>query len=584
MRFGMGNFSFTPQPNKTYEAIILSEKSKQRFKLPVALDSGCTVHLSETPDSKISLSVQSSFQPGTILFLIVHSENTIKAAKSNVVMDGKTQFVFNKDQLGKGVVHFTLFNNYLSPVCERLYFIKSNDNIDLNITSDKSTYYTRQKISLTIDAKETLISSDLNASVSVHAVDSSLNRPPANISTFTTLLSELRGNVEAPEFYLLNDDELTRKALDNLMMVHGWSRYSWNSILTPDKDSIASVHLPELRGHLVTGKTINEVTGMPIYEVTTLLSSPNTIIRSYVSQSNTEGNIYFEMKDFYDIRQIFVHALQEEKDSTKIKIQINDPFSGRFSSYKSTLFRLSPTTEQTLLQKSVAMQSLSIFQPNYLGKLSPLKIDSMNFYGKADEDYLLDDYTRFKSMEEIMREYVPGVLIKKKKDEFTMRVINKPVNRLFEKHPLVLLDGVPILNAHKVMEYDPLKIKRLEVMTRLYYVGALEANGIVSLTSYKGLAEGLEIDPNAISLDYEGLQRKREFYSPDYSTVTAVQSRLADFRDLLYWNPTVTPDKGGKISIEFYSSDKTGKYEISVQGITKNGKPATGRSTFSVTK
>ena len=324
------------------------------------------------------------------------------------------------------------------------------------------------------------------------------------------------------------------------------------------------------------------MTGEPISEVTTLLGAPNKIIRSYVSQSNTEGNIYFEMKDFFDAQRIFVSVLDEKNDS--IKIQINDPFSAKLSSYNALPFRLSPATEQALIQKSVAMQSLSVFQPDYVGKYSLTQTDSINFYGKADEDYLLDDYTRFKSMEEVMREYVPGVFVKKKKDDFIMRVINKPVNRLFEKHPLVLLDGVPVFNANKVMEYDPLKIRRLEVMTRLYYVGALEANGVVSFTSYKGLAEGLEIDPNSISLDYNGLQRKKEFYSPDYSTVPAIQSRLADFRDLLYWNPSLSLEKDGKINIEFYSSDKTGKYEISVQGITKEGQPAVGYSTFTVVK
>jgi hypothetical protein len=582
MRFGMGKFNFTPQPNQNYEAIMFSEKSKQRFRLPIALDSGCTVHLSELEDSKVKLSVQSSFQPGTPLFLVVHAESNIKAAKSNIVIDGKAQFVFNKDQLGKGPIHFTLFDTNLNPICERLYFIRSNNKIDLNIISDKNSYYTRQKISLTIDAVGSTLLPHFNGSISIHAMDSLLRRPSIDIATFTNLVSELRGNIESPEFYLAQEDELTNQALDNLVLVHGWSRYNWNKILTPDEDSILSVHPPELRGHLVTGKITKKLTGEPITEVTTLLGAPNKIIRSYVSQSNTEGNIYFEMKDFFDAQRIFVSVLDEKNDS--IKIQINDSFSAKLSSYNALPFRLSPATEQALIQKSVAMQSLSVFQPDYIGKYSLTQTDSINFYGKADEDYLLDNYTRFKSMEEVMREYVPGIFVKKKKDDFIMRVINKPVNRLFEKHPLVLLDGVPVFNANKVMEYDPLKIRRLEVMTRLYYVGALEANGVVSFTSYKGLAEGLEIDPNSISLDYNGLQRKKEFYSPDYSTVPAIQSRLADFRDLLYWNPSLSLEKDGKITIEFYSSDKAGKYEISVQGITKEGKPAVGYSTFTVVK
>ncbi len=578
LHFGLGSFSFTPQASNVYEAILLSEKSKQRFKLPPSLDSGCTVHLSESADSKVKMSVQSSFQSGTPLYIVVHSGNTLKAAKANVVIDGKTQFVFAKDQLGNGIIHFTLFDNNLNPICERLHFIRSKNKVDLNATADKPIYYPRQKISIVIEAKEELLLSNLNASISVHAFDSLINNPQINILTFTKLTSELRGAIESPEFYLGNNDEFTNKALDNLMLVHGWSRYSWNSIL--HQDSTLPLNLPEVNGHLIQGKTVNKITNKPVPGIIALLGAPNKIIHSYTSQSNKEGTIYFEMKNFYDAQRIFVQSLPGQNDS--VKIQIEDPFSANFSSFKPTTFKLNSVTEHALLQKSIAMQSLSIFQPAYRGKLAVVTADSTNFYGKADEDYLLDDYTRFKSMEEVMREYVPGVLIKKRKDDFIMRVINTPINRQFEKHPLVLLDGVPIFNATKIMDYDPLKVKRLEVMTRPYYVGALVADGVVSFTSFKGLAEGLEIDENTVALDYEGLQRKKEFYSPDYSTVLAVQSRLADFRDLLYWNPSIVPDKDGKIHIEFYSSDKVGKYEINIQGITKGGKAIVGRSYFSV--
>jgi hypothetical protein len=187
-------------------------------------------------------------------------------------------------------------------------------------------------------------------------------------------------------------------------------------------------------------------------------------------------------------------------------------------------------------------------------------------------------------MEEVFREYVPSVIVKKKNESFSLMVINMPKVRLFANPPLILYDGVPIVNVDKIMAVDPLKIKRLEVISRPYYVGSLTADGIISLTSYKGSFEGIEIDPSTIVLDYEGLQSRREFCSPDYSTAAAVQSRLADFRDLLYWNPNITVEKAGKNNLEFYSSDKTGKYEIDVQGVTKDGKAISARSYFSVIK
>ena len=579
-RFGMGTFNFSPQPNHVYKAHILSDKSNPSFTLPIALDSGCTLQLSES-ENRITLSVKSTYQPGTPVYLAVHSASSLKAVKANVIINGKTQFAFSRDQLGAGTIHFTLFDAALNPVAERLFFIKSKNAATIAIATDKGTYYNRQKIVVTLTASDSLLSSNFNGSMSVHAFDSLLTTPATDISAHFGLLSELRGSVDHPEYYLGSDADAA-KALDNLMLVHGWSRYSWHTILHESDDKHEILYLPELKGHLITGTITNKYTGKPVPEAMTLLGAPSKIIRSYVSLSDVDGKIYFEMKDFFDAQRVFVQVQPEDKDS--VKILINDPFAQKFSSFAPSGFKLGAASEQALLQKSVAMQSLSIFQPTYLGKLTSLKNDSINFYGKADEDYKLDDYTRFKSMEEVLREYVPGVMVRKRKENFTMRVINRPANKLFEKHPLVLLDGVPIFDADKIMNYDPLKIKRLEVMTQPYFVGALEADGIVSFTSYRGLAEGLEIDPATVSLDYEGLQSQREFYSPDYSTVAAIQNRAADFRDLLYWNPSVTLDKDGKTQLEFYSSDKVGRYEINFQGMNKEGKVASGRSYIFVTK
>ncbi len=69
------------------------------------------------------------------------------------------------------------------------------------------------------------------------------------------------------------------------------------------------------------------------------------------------------------------------------------------------------------------------------------------------------------------------------------------------------------------------------------------------------------------SVDYEGLQNKREFYSPVYETDEQLSSRIPDFRNLLYWSPDIKTDTSGKKQFSFYTSDQTGKYVLILQGI-----------------
>ncbi len=73
----------------------------------------------------------------------------------------------------------------------------------------------------------------------------------------------------------------------------------------------------------------------------------------------------------------------------------------------------------------------------------------------------------------------------------------------------------------------------MELVKRRYYYGPLMLDGILNMTTYKGNLEEFPMDPRAVIVDYEGLQLQREFYSPVYETEQQVNSRLADYRNLL---------------------------------------------------
>ncbi len=77
------------------------------------------------------------------------------------------------------------------------------------------------------------------------------------------------------------------------------------------------------------------------------------------------------------------------------------------------------------------------------------QIDSAAFYGKPSESYLLDAYTRFPAMEEVLREYVPGVAPRKRQGKFRLMVLNLPYKEFFEEPSLVMIDGVPVQDMDK---------------------------------------------------------------------------------------------------------------------------------------
>ena len=92
----------------------------------------------------------------------------------------------------------------------------------------------------------------------------------------------------------------------------------------------------------------------------------------------------------------------------------------------------------------------------------------------------------------------------------------------------------------------------------------------------------MEIDPRALVVDYEGLQMERVFYSPVYETEAQIKGHLPDFRNLLFWSPSVIAN--GSAPVFFYTSDQGGKYIGIIQGISANGEAASSSFTFEVKK
>jgi hypothetical protein len=92
----------------------------------------------------------------------------------------------------------------------------------------------------------------------------------------------------------------------------------------------------------------------------------------------------------------------------------------------------------------------------------------------------------------------------------------------------------------------------------------------------------LETPNNLLEKTYHALQNKRLFYSTNYGVSDKKFDRIPDFRNTLYWNPSVSFDGVNNIEVEFYTGDDTGNYQIQINGITNTGIPFQAYKTFSV--
>ncbi|HMH24460.1 MAG TPA: hypothetical protein VK563_21910 [Puia sp.] len=603
LRFGIGSFLFTASAGHRYQAWLSFPDGETLSKeLPTANDQGYAMRVEEGSNDKLKVTVHARGASSRELILFGQSRSSVRCLLRATLAQDSALFLIDKGSLGEGINQLTLFDAGLRPLGERLYFKRPAGQLSIGLASDQPGYGTRQKVSLSLDVPGTEAApaatggatlagkaipgaggqgggASASLSLSVYR-DDSLTTPPQDldIDNYWWLSSDLRGRIESPDYYFSASGPAADQALDNLMLTHGWRRFRWENILQDKQPALQ--YPPEFNGQLITGRLTDEHTGAPIRGRLCFFSVPGIQFRFQTSKADSAGRVYFDIKDFYG-PQGFIVQSGTENDSL-CKVDIFSPFSEQYSAERLPVFSLSPAQRQSLHDRNIAMQVQNIYSGDSLQKFRAALMDTFRFYGKSDYTYMLDDYVRFTTMEEVLREYVREINVNHEHGRLHVVMLNEPHHEFFDDdNTLVLLDGVPV-TRDKIFSYDPLKVKRLDVVPREYFQGPAAFSGIASFTTYKGDYEGLELDPRSVLVDYEGLQWQREFYAPEYTTEQQTASRLPDFRDLLFWEPGIHTEGGEKKQFSFYTSDLPGKYRVVVQGMTADGRAGSKTMSFEV--
>ncbi|MGA0557034.1 hypothetical protein ACO2Q8_10310 [Larkinella sp. VNQ87] len=579
LRVGMGRFSLTPADGKQYRAVLTDMRGRAFTRpLPTVQEQGYTMQVEEAANSQLRITVRASVPGTSAVYLLTHTRMAAIQAMQQPLQNNTASFLIDKKTLGEGISHLTVFDASRKPVCERLYFKRPERRLAIEVKNTNGALSTREKATFELSTTdETGKPASASLSVAVYQLDSLSTNESGDVLSYLLLTSDLRGAVESADYYLTAQGTDVAEATDNLMLTQGWRRFRWEDVLKTN--ALSFEHIPEVNGHLIRGRISHSTTGRPGRTLSAYLSVPGKHILLYGSRSDAEGRIQFEMKDFFGPKDIV--AQLNPRDSL-FRIELQNPFSERFSATRLPVFDFTPTLQESLLAHSVPMQVQNAYYRENLVRYRMPTVDSVAFYGKPDESYRLDDFTRFPVMEEVFREYVPGVMARKRRDGYHISLFDLPHKQFMESDPLALLDGVPIFDMNKVMAIDPRKVQKLDVMTRHYILGPLVFDGIISFTTYKGDLAGYRPDAKALLADYEGLQLPREFYAPRYETAQQANSRMPDLRTLLYWNPSLKTDAQGRAQLDFYTSDQAGRFRVVVNGLTPDGRAGSQQSLFEV--
>jgi hypothetical protein len=580
---GIANFELTPQQGERYTAVLMTASNKSvRKQLPDAYEEGYVMRVSGSDAQALKVDVEYKFKDGfnKPVYLVVHDRKAISIAERSVTNSpGTASFAIGRDRLGKGIQYLTIFDEAGQPKCERLIFNGVPPMLPVTVATAKGDYVTRDKVELAI--KGSALGSN-NLSVSVYA-DETGDAPGNDIQSYFWLESELPGSLTQATSYLAGRN--SPEAMDNLLLTEGWRKFDWNAVKQNAKPVLK--YAPEYHGQIITARVTTLSGAVPKHKVDVYLSIPGSKAKLFMSETDANGIAYFEVKDYYRLGDVYPQII-DSYDST-LKVQLLSPYyeEAVVGGKTNVSDEIYPNTvsipEIPLSRKNIGMQVQNLYVGDSMQHFVPVRIkDTLPFFGRAEYVYNLDDYTRFTTMEEVLREYVVAVNVGVKNTKLQLKIFNAIKNDFAEDNVLVMLDGVVLKDKNKIFEYDPLKIKKIEVVPQAYVLNAVRFEGVVNFTTYEEVFDGYELDPGLLSIDYDGLQLQRSFYAPEYGSKERLDSKLPDFRNTLYWNPFLRTDKEGNTNLSFYTGDVPGNYRVVIQGINPAGGLISTSTTFTV--
>lgn len=372
----------------------------------------------------------------------------------------------------------------------------------------------------------------------------------------------------------------------------------WNSRLSALGDGASGGRtpgtdfLPEYEGHIISGRITNVATGQPPVgdNVYSMLGFVGDQVRVFGGLADKDANVHFMTRRIAGTHELAVASIASSDH--KYRVNIESPFAAHAERMYPP-FLLKPEWEEQLLQRSVGLQVQYTYSADSINRVDTTY---SYFQWKPDRSYILDEYTRFTTMEEVVIEFIPALRFRRYNNKRFLSVLLNETDAFSLGNTLVLLDGIPITDHEVVFKYNPLLLYKIDVYKDKFIFGNKHFDGMVFLTTYKQDYPSLVTDESTHLFDYEGTQVHRYFYAPSYpdnpttdnrtldsqASDNALDSRIPDFRHTLLWLPQVAAQGQTSLSVPFSTSDLVGEFEVVVEGLTKDGRVIRGASLFEV--
>jgi len=586
---GMGSFYLNPEPNKIYKAnVTFKDGSKQVYTLPAAKSSGINLAVNNAQPAVIGVKITANeayFEQnkGKSVYLVAQHNNIVYFAAQSNLQNQVISAKIPKDKFPSGIVQLTLFSAAGEPVSERLVFVLHKNALNLSLTTDLPTYKPRQKVKMTVAAKDS--TQKVVGDFSVSVVDE--QKVPFNDDAETTILSsllltsDLQGYIEKPNYYFNKPSDQKNAELDFLLLTQGYRRFDYKDILA---NKYTPITLYPEQGMDITG-TLRDRTGMPVKKGALRLTVTGKPISSEILTSPS-GLFAFKNLNIPDSSEVVISA-KYNTNASNMMIMLD-----QFPAAAITKNINSPDEVQNIDSTLSNYLANNKKRYSYLNNLKEVVIK-----GAAIKKVTHADYSALTTLSMMADHEIDGARLTNCRDLIgclkTMATgltfyennfyITRDYNAGGRTPAAIYLGGTPV-DLFSINGVNPTEIESVEIFLKDEIGTVSRTNGtrgVISINLKKiektkmSLADLKKMIPesNVLKFTPKGFSKERQFYAPKY--LPGKTYNMTDLRTTIFWNPKVVTDPvTGTSSFEFYNADGKGTYKATVEGLDKNGNPA----------
>ena len=312
---------------------------------------------------------------------------------------------------------------------------------------------------------------------------------------------------------------------------------------------------------------LKKLTGTEVF-----LSIPGREADVYTSVIGEDGTASFYTKNIYGDVEAVLEVVFPDVES---HLDLESPFKKVKAGNLDPLL-LSTSLEDSILERSAAMQIQKALSADTLYERLAIPEDLV--LGNDPVEYVLDDYTRFPLMEELFIEFIAQAKVRSvdggRVISMYLQDTYRPATYDQQLPVLVLLDGVPVTDHEKILNYDPLLVERILVYPHTYNFGHWSFGGVMNFVTYRHNLQSYEFGKNTRVVDFQGMSTPVASYMPAWG------EDVPDMRETILWHPQVEIGPGERRVLNFTFPSYEGDFDIVVEGFDEEGAPQYLRKTL----